>query len=107
MTFLPSALRCWLLVLLGLAIALSAAVLGYQHWQAARVLTRLGTVQARARQTRTADVTQQRRADSAAAFAAGRRAELALSLTALQRLDDSLSRLRPAPVQLPALPPRE
>jgi hypothetical protein len=107
MVFLVPALRRGLLALLGLAVVVSVAVMGYRRWQAIGLLTRLDASRAQAQQTRTADITTQRRADSAAAFAAGRRAELARSLTSLQRLDDSLTRLRPAPVQLPALPPRE
>ncbi len=102
-----STFRCVLLIGLGLAVAGSIAIVCYRHGQTARLLTRLEASRAQAQQARATDIMRQRRADSATAFTAGRRVELARSLTALQRLDDSLTRLRPAPVQLPARPPRE
>jgi hypothetical protein len=96
-----------LLLLLGAGLLASALVLGYRRHQAGRVLMRLDTVQARAARVRAAEVATRRGPDSAAAFAAGRRAELARTLTLLRHRDDSLTRHRPAPVQLPAYPPRE
>gem|GEM_PF-5918209 len=108
--FLLSFLRThWrlLALALGLALAASAGAALWQARQQARLARRTqATLAAQARHEAAAQARQQR-ADSAAAYEAGRLAELRRQATLLTHDDEALTRRRPAALRLPARPPRE
>lgn len=109
-TFLVSVLRPhWRLAAAGLAglLLLAAGVAAWHAHQRAQLGRRVHATLATQARHQAQATELRRRLDSTAAYDAGRLAELRNQATLLAHDDETLTVRRPAPVWLPARPPRE